>query len=159
ADRPETGAALLAEARALTRREGARYLSVKALGDEPAATGLDRRDQFVIAKMDLDADPDVMWKGFRDKIRNMVRKAQKSDFEVRTGPEQLAGYYDVLAENMHRKGTPIYGLGFMRELMATVGAGCEVITLWREGRAVSGALVIFHKDTVYVPFASSRPSA
>jgi FemAB-related protein (PEP-CTERM system-associated) len=159
ADSLAAGNALLTEATRITRKEGCRYLMLKSLGEEPLATDLDRRDLCVIAKLPLDPSPDVMWRGFRDKMRNCIRKAQKSDLDVRAGPDQLSGYYDVLAENMHRKGTPIYGKAIMRQLLETLGDRAEIVTLWRDGAVVSGALVIYHKQTVYVPFASSRPAA
>jgi FemAB-related protein (PEP-CTERM system-associated) len=156
ADTPAIGEALLDEARRITRRVGASYLTVKALGDEPAAHALQRRDLGVVATMPLAPDPDLQWKGFRDKIRNCIRKAQKSGFEVKSGPDQLAPFYDVLADNMHRLGTPIYGFAVMRELAAALGERVEVVTLWKDGRAVSGAFSLHYKGVLYVPFASSR---
>jgi FemAB-related protein (PEP-CTERM system-associated) len=159
ADSPEAGNALLAEATRITRQERSRYLMLKSLGEEPLAADLDRRDLCVIAKLPLDPSPDVMWKGFRDKMRNSIRKAQKSEMDVRVGADQLSGYYDVLAENMHRKGTPIYGKTIMRELLAALGDRAEIVTLWKDGAVVSGAMVVYHKKVVYVPFASSRPAA
>src|SRR5438876_1123535 len=78
---------------------------------------------------------------------------------LRAGPGELAPFYDVLAENMHRKGTPIYGFPMMRELAGALGDRAEVVTLWKDGAAISGGFTIHHKGTVYVPFASSRAAA
>ena len=65
-----------------------------------------------------------------------------------------------LAGNYHRKGTPVYGYAIMRELYAALGAlggdRAEAVTLWKGDEVISGALVVYHKDTVYVPFCSSR---
>jgi FemAB-related protein (PEP-CTERM system-associated) len=156
ADGDDARCALLDEARRLTVRHGAQYLTVKTLGDEALPEPFVRRDLGVVALMPLAPDPDAMWKGFRDKIRNCIRKAQKSGLELRAGHDQLAPFYDVLADNMHRKGTPIYGVAVMRELLAALGDAVEVVTLWKDGEAISGALVLEHKGTTYVPFASSR---
>ena len=76
---------------------------------------------------------------------------------VRTA--ELPAFYDVLAENMHRKGTPIYGIAMMRAIVDALGDRAEVVTLALDGRAVSGAIVLTFRDTVYVPFCSSRPSS
>jgi FemAB-related protein (PEP-CTERM system-associated) len=159
ADSPEAGRALVQTAQGIAEAEGAGYLLLKALGDEPLAAAFSRRDLCVTAMLPLADDPQVLWRGFRDKIRNSIRKAQKSPLEVRVGPGELPGFYDVLAENMHRKGTPIYGIDFMRELVHSLGERAEVVTLWSGGGAVSAALVVYHGRTVYVPFASSRPSS
>lgn len=155
-DDADVTCALLEQARRITRGARARYLLVKTLGSPSVPSGFERRDTSVIATLRLAADAAVLWKGFKDKQRNCIRKAQKSGFEHRTGSDQLAAFYDVLAGNMHRKGTPIYGFAVMRELALGLGDRAEVHTLWKDGQPVSGALSIHYKGTFCVPFASSR---
>lgn len=159
ADTPEIGRALLQSAQGITESAGLGYLLVKALGDEPLATGFSRRNTCVVAKLPLCSDPAELWRGFRDKSRNSVRKGQKAGLTAHHGPGELEGYYDVLAENMHRKGTPIYGLEFMRTLLEALGDRGEVVTLHHEDRTVSAALVVYSHGTACVPFASSRLSS
>ena len=151
--------ALLDEAFRFTRSSGAAFLSVKASGIPPSAPKLERRDDSVFATLPLLADPEAQWRGFRDKIRNAIRKAQRSELEPRFGRAGFDGFYDVLAENMHIKGTPIYGTPFLRTLLDQLRERGEVLTLWRDGRCVSGALIAEHAGVAYVPFASSRPSS
>jgi len=68
------------------------------------------------------------------------------------------GFYDVLSENMLRKGTPIYGRTFFHTLVEELGPRANVVTLRKDGRVVSGALVAWVNGVMYVPFASSRPA-
>lgn len=157
-DDEAAGQALLDRAKQLTAEAGCGYLQLKSLGEDPLCNSLHRHDTSVIATLPLKPDLDAMWKGFRDKIRNAIRKGQRAGFEVRTGVDELEPYYDVLADNMHRKGTPIYGFRFMRELAAALGDRSEILCLAHEGQPVSAAFVVYYKDTVYVPFASSRAS-
>jgi FemAB-related protein (PEP-CTERM system-associated) len=159
ADDEQVGRALLREARAVADRQRARYLILKWLGDASIPQGFARRDLCVIATLPLERDPDVMWRRLRPEIRRAVKKAQRTGLALHSGPGELAGYYDVLAENMHRKGTPIYGLPFMRELVETLGDAAELITLRSGDEVVSAALVVYCNRVVYVPFVSSRPSA
>jgi FemAB-related protein (PEP-CTERM system-associated) len=158
ADDPGTADALVAAAIDRSRARKARFLVVKALGAEPPA-GFEPLDHWVIAKLALAPDPDTVWRRFRDKTRNAIRKGQRSGLEVRVGPRYLEGFYDVLAENMHRKGAPIYGRSLFEELLGALGSRGEIVTLEQDGRTVSGALVIRFGDVVTVPFASSRPSS
>jgi FemAB-related protein (PEP-CTERM system-associated) len=159
ADSEGTRLALLEEACRVTRDLRAKHLKVKAI-DEPACPpGFASLDQGAVATLSLEKGPDVLWKGFRDKARNAVRKAQKSGFEVRVGPSELPHFYEVLAGNYHRKGTPIYGYKVMEALSQELRDGAEVVTLWKEGTVISGALVVYDKSTVYVPFCSSRADA
>src|SRR5205814_399966 len=90
--------------------------------------------------------------------RNAIRKGQRSGLELRVGPRYLDGFYDVLAENMHRKGAPIYGRSLFERLLRALGGRGEIVTLAQHGRTISGAFVIRFGDVVTVPFASSRPS-
>jgi FemAB-related protein (PEP-CTERM system-associated) len=158
ADSNEVRRRLLDHALAQMRARRLSYFVHKSVGDEALPTVLRRHDPCVVAVLPL-ASPDVMWKGFRSEIRNRIRKAERSGMELRTGFQELPSFYDVLAESMHRKGTPIYGFGVMRELVAAQEERAEVLTLWKEGAAVCGALVLYHNDTVLVPFVSARASS
>lgn len=157
ADTPETGRALLQCAQGLAEADGLRYLLVKAVGDEPGATGFSRHDTCVVATLPIDAGAEQLWRGFRGSIRQAVRKAQKVGFTVHAGPSELGPFYDVLAENMHHKGTPIYGIQFLRTLLQELGPSGDIVTLRLGGRTVAGAFTIEHRGVVCVPFASSRP--
>lgn len=156
ADTPEIRAALVGAAVALTRRLGGKSLTLKAIHEPECPPGFTRRDDGAVATLSLAGGPDALWKGFRNKTRNAVRKAEKSGMEVRWGDAELPHFYDCLAQNYHRKGTPIYGIGIMRALTAALPTSTEIVTLWKDGQAISGALVLYHKRCVYVPFCSSR---
>jgi FemAB-related protein (PEP-CTERM system-associated) len=155
----EVGRALVAEACRRAQEAGLASLRLKALGGEPCAADFVALDRWVIATLPLAATPQEAWEGLRGKIRNCIRKAQRFGMSVRTGHDETAPFYDVLAENMHRKGSPIYGLDWMEELVASFGPHAEVITLVHGGRTVAGALTLTFNGVVTVPFASSRPDA
>lgn len=161
ADGEDTAAALVARAREVAVRDGAHNIIIKGVGDlaDWVVPGARRADCSVIATLPLPRDPEELWIGFRDKMRNAIRKAQRSGLEQRVGAQWLPDFYDVLAENMHRKGTPIYGFPFVRELVRALGERAEVYTLWKDGVAVSGALAVRFRGVTCVPFASSRPAA
>jgi FemAB-related protein (PEP-CTERM system-associated) len=156
-DDPEVLLELIAAAKGLTAECGAAYLHLKATGPAPPeAAGLARQSLWVVASLPLDLDPLVVWRRFDDKMRSTIRGAQKNGFLVREGPGELDAFYDVLAENMHRKGSPIYGHRFMRAVLEELAERAGVLTLWRDGRPVSGALTLVHHGVCTVPFASSR---
>jgi len=160
-DHPDVGRELIDAAWNLTEENGLSCLVHKGLGlDEPALDGASFQclDRWVTATLSLEGGEESVWGRLRSEIRNRIRKAQRSGFELRTGVAELPAFYDVLAENMHRKGTPIYGLRFMQELVRAFGARAEVIVLAKDGQVVSGALVLDHAGVVNVPFVSSRQS-
>lgn len=123
----------------------------------------DRQDIWFTAFMKIGGTPDELWESLPGPMRTKVRKAEKNEFNLRwgLGESDLFDFYDVLADNMHRKGAPIYGLKFMEEIIhefrqANVGSEVSILTSHLDGKVVSGALVLRHAGVVYVPFVSSR---
>lgn len=162
ADTSEVRHQLVEHARLVCDQENFKFLMFKTLEDDSSETSFksfEKINPWVIATLPLQSDPALQWKSLKDKTRNCVRKAMKHGIEVRKGKDQLPFFYEVLAENMHDKGAPIYGYSFMEELIHSFASRAEVLTLWHEGRAISGALLLDHGKTTYVPFASSRPSS
>src|ERR671935_111770 len=113
----------------------------------------------LLGALPLWASPEQAWAAIRGKERNLVRKARGYGLEVQRGPEGLAAFYDVLADNMHHKGAPIYGRGFIEELLRAFPGAAEVVTVNRESRCVAGAVTITFKGVMAIPFLSSRPDS
>lgn len=152
----EVRAELFAGARRFVDTQHASHLHVKVLGELPTPAGFTRNDLWVTATLSLAGGAGAVWKRLRKSIRAAVRQAERAALEVRWGHGELDAYYDVLADNMHRKGSPIYGARVMRELVDAFGPSADVITLWLGDRVISGALTIVDNGVMYVPFASSR---
>ena len=157
ADSPELGLGLLQEAWSRMRRAGARHLLHKSVGaPERAPEDWHRSDAALTAVLSLEQGPEALWKGFRSEIRNRIRKAERAGLEPRSGSGEFEGFYDVLAANMHRKGTPTYGRPFLRSLLTAFGDRAEILTLRHNGRVIAGAFVVEHRGVVNVPFVSAR---
>lgn len=159
---PEAQAALADEVLKEAAREKAPQVHLRTYETETIARceadpRWKRHEVWLSAILEFGATTEDTWKAFPGPIRTKTRKAQKEGLSVRTGAACMDDFYDVLAENMHRKGSPIYGQKFMEEILAGFGADAEVICLYQGDEAVSGALVLKHKGMLYVPFVSSRP--
>lgn len=155
-----------------SRERGAKFLHLKALEGPKGKNDFqhpsyDRQDIWVTAFMNIGGTADDLWKSLPGQMRSKVRKAEKSDLTFRWGSEEvdLAQFYDVLADNMHRKGSPIYGRAFMEEILREfnedqggkgIGTEAAFLTLHLGNEVVSGAIVLRHAGVLYVPFVSSR---
>jgi FemAB-related protein (PEP-CTERM system-associated) len=158
-DYPEAHEALLKRARGILEERHLPYLCLKTLSDsDQDGSGFKKMDDWVIATLPIKETPEENWKNLRNKIRNCVRKAERSGLKVRVGKDHLAEFYDVVADNMHSKGAPTYGFPFISEVARSFGDDAEVISLWDGDRIIAGSLLLFHKKTAYIPFASSRPN-
>jgi hypothetical protein len=148
-----------------TRDRGARFLMLKTM-DTPEARifpavdheKLVRRDIWVTAILPLADGPDALWRSLSSSMRAKVRKAANQGLTVRFSRDlgALEVFYDVLSENMLRKGSPIYGIAFMKEMLVSFGDRAEIVTVWKDEQSVSGAIIVEYKGIVYVPFVSSR---
>lgn len=150
------------------REKRAKFMHLKALEGRKGKNdfqhpSFERQDVWVTAFMAIGGTSEELWKSLPGPMRTKVRKAEKNELEIRWGTEakDLAEFYDVLADNMHRKGAPIYGREFMEEMVrefSSEGSGTEasILTLHLGEEVVSGAIVLRHAGVVYVPFVSSR---
>jgi FemAB-related protein (PEP-CTERM system-associated) len=156
ADDDTHGRALVEAAISRVGAGEARTLHLKLLGDVPSGLDLKRQDIWVTARLDLCADEDTLWQRLPGKKRWSIRHARKEGLVMAHGPHELDGFYEVLFDNMHRKGAPIHGKKFFRSMLRTLAPRASVLTLRDRGRVVSGAFVASYGDTLYVPFGSSR---
>lgn len=97
-----------------------------------------------------------MWERLDRKVRNQVRKAQKSDLTVDIGgPELRPDFYAVFARNMRDLGTPVYSPRVFDEVLAAFPDRTRLHVVRLKDRPIAAGLTFRHRDTVEVPWASS----
>jgi FemAB-related protein (PEP-CTERM system-associated) len=97
-----------------------------------------------------------MWERLDRKVRNQIRKAQKSNLvATRGGAELLDEFYTVFARNMRDLGTPVYSRRLFEEVLRTFPTRASLHVVRLEGRAVASGLTFRTRDRVEVPWASS----
>jgi len=97
-----------------------------------------------------------LWNRLDRKVRNQIRKAQKSDLMVeRAGADLLADFYGVFARNMRDLGTPVYALRFFAEILAAFPGRAQVLVVRHESRPVAAAVSLRTRRAAELPWASS----
>ncbi len=148
-----------------------------------------RRDEKKRMVLALPDTPEALWKKMDAKVRNQVRKGEKSNLSVRFGGvELLDDFYHVFAINMRDLGTPVFG----RRLFAAIlqhhgaveaeassaagveadvenaqtgenggnrGGGAELVVVNYEGQPVAGALLVHDRAYAGQPTSTQVPSA
>ena len=105
----------------------------------------------------LNSDPDRMWKGFDAKLRNQVRKAQKSDLVASwCGIEGLSDFYEVFAVNMRDLGSPVHSRKFFAAIFEEFSDSVKLMLVCKDKTTIGGAICFFFRETMLVPWASSR---
>jgi FemAB-related protein (PEP-CTERM system-associated) len=117
--------------------------------------GVLRTDKSTLV-LDISESSDTLWKQFSGKVRNQIRKAQKSGLYTQMGgSELLEEFYPVFAINMKDLGSPVHHPSFFSSVFAEFGDNARLFVV-RENRKVVGGLVcLFFRDSVVVPWASS----
>jgi FemAB-related protein (PEP-CTERM system-associated) len=154
ADDHETEQALLDRAMQLMREWRCRALEIRQ-AVPVVEVGAPRSDK-VSMLLDLSGGIDSLWRSLPAKVRNQVRKAEKSGLTTTIGGlELLEEFYKVFAVNMRDLGSPVHSKTFFRRMGTAFGPQMRIL-LVRHGRTtVGGGICLFFKDTMLVPWASS----
>lgn len=154
ADGSDATAALLQTAVIETARAGGTHLELRHMA--PLCPGLEARRHKVVMRLPLERTTGQQWQGLDRKLRNQVRKAERSRLSVRIGgAELLRSFYAVFARNMRDLGTPVYSRRLFTEVMATFGDSARVFVVTLGDRPVAASIVHWHRDTIQVPWASA----
>jgi len=156
----EARAALEAEALALMGRLGARYLEFRQPPRPHPDSGAwaARRDLHATYEMPISGVEDADRKLLSADMRRLIRKAAEAGLvdEVDDHPDR---FFPIYAETMRDLGTPVFGLGFFRRLMAEFGADCQCLIVSHQGRPLSASMNFFFRDRVILHFLGNLPEA
>jgi FemAB-related protein (PEP-CTERM system-associated) len=118
--------------------------------------GLPSRTHKVTMLLPLKADPETMWNGLDRKVRNQIRKGEKSGLALATGGvELLEDFYAVFARNMRDLGTPVYGKTLFEAILREFPRDARLHLVRLDGQTIAGALSYAYGDIIEVPSASS----
>ncbi|TXT35450.1 MAG: FemAB-related protein PEP-CTERM system-associated [Planctomycetota bacterium] len=108
-------------------------------------------------RLPLPTTSEELWDTIKAKVRNQIRKAQKTDgFSVHWGGEELlAEFYDIFCRNMRDLGTPPFSRRLFAEILKTFPNAAELCVIRLHGRPVASGLLIHGPGTTQVPSASS----
>ncbi len=154
ADDAATAQVLLDAAIAQARSAGGSHLELRHTTRRFEA--LQPKQHKVAMLLPLADTVDAQWQALDRKLRNQVRKGEKSDLEVHVGGlELLPVFYAVFARNMRDLGTPVYGEGFFREVLSTFPDETRILAITHKGQPAAASLVHWYRGTIEVPWASA----
>jgi len=100
-----------------------------------------------------------LWDCLPGKVRNQVRKAQKSGLTVAWGGSALLPeFHRVFSENMRDLGTPVYGRRLFAAILEHFPERTEFCLVRAAARPVAAALLLHGWGVTEVPSASSLRS-
>jgi serine/alanine adding enzyme len=154
ADDQDAEQALLDAARSVAIDEAAAHLELRHGASH--GLGLIPKRHKVTMLLGLQSDVESQWRAFDPKLRNQIRKAEKSGVDIQIGGKELLGsFYQIFARNMRDLGTPVYGKGFFQAILRNFPVSTKVFVAFIKERPVAVGLVVTYKDTVEMPWAAS----
>jgi FemAB-related protein (PEP-CTERM system-associated) len=152
------------------RAAGALLDRAGALADELRVRSLELRHEEALAhpllsrtvsekvqmRLALPATSELLWKGFKPEVRNLVRNGEKRDLQVEwAGVERLNEFYDIFARNMRDLGTPVFSKRLFAAMLRELGERAEICLVLQGGQAICAAILIHGDGVTEVPSASS----
>jgi FemAB-related protein (PEP-CTERM system-associated) len=119
-------------------------LPVQAAGDK------------VNLSLPLPKDPGQLWALLNAKVRNQIRKAERSGLSVEFGQsEKLDDFYETFACNMRDLGSPVHARGFFQGVLDAFGDQARIAIVRKDAQAIGGLIALAFKNAMIVPWASS----
>lgn len=144
--------ALVARARLLAKERGCRHVELRHIARQ--FPQLPCRQHKVTMRLVIGPG---MWEVLDRKVRNQVRKAEKSGLVAEQGgAELLDAFYAVFARNMRDLGTPVYTRRLFAEVLARFPDRARLHVVRLAGVPVAAGLTYRTGSMVEVPWASSR---
>ena len=153
ADDEEVARALLEPAIARVRRESLDWLELR--DQRRAWPGLETNPEHCTLMLRLAADEDTQWKAFDAKLRNQIRKGQKSGWTARWDRAGARAFHRVMVENLRDLGTPVRRAGFFEQVLAAYGNDAQLLLVERGGEVGGAMCVLAQHGTMADPWASS----
>jgi len=154
ADDGEAESALLAAA--ARRRDQAKARWVELRQAEPLGVKTPVRTDKVRLELELPGSVEALRKGLKDKVRNQIRKAERSGLEAtRGGAELVDEFHAVYVRTMRDLGSPPHSRRFFAAIAERFAAEVWLFAVRRAGRCVAGAFALRDRDTLRVPWAAS----
>lgn len=154
ADDAEAAGSLVARAGQVAREHRASHLELRH--DRRRFPHLAPKEHKVAMTLALPSDADTLWAALDRKVRNQVRKAEKSQLAAATaGIEALPDFYAVFARNMRDLGTPVYSPRLFEAVLTTFPDRARLVVVRLGTTPVAAGLTWRWRDRTEVPWASS----
>jgi FemAB-related protein (PEP-CTERM system-associated) len=133
---------------------GARLVEVRCTA--PMDLPLSPVGDKVNLSLQLPKTPELLWRQLDTKVRNQIRKAERSGLSVEFGhADKLDDFYEPFVHNMRDLGSPVHALDFFQTIFTAFGENAQVVLVRKGAKAIGGLITLTFKDSLIVPWASS----
>lgn len=143
----EIEAMLLQEAISISNKNSTNYFEIRGIKkvNDELPTSLHK----ISMTLNLDRDPDVLWRAFKTGHRTNIRRAYKNDLSVRMGGiDMLDVFYKILSESWRNLGTPVYQKEYFKKILASFSDSVKIFVVYHNNIPIATAFNGYFKKTV-----------
>lgn len=130
--------------------------SIEFRATKPLPYNLISRIDKVCMHLPLTNDPEELWKSFDSKIRNHVRKAEKSGLEVQHGQAELLNdFYRIYTIRMRQLGSPSYPRKLMQNILQKFPLNSRIVTVQYEKKTIGAGFTICFNGLAEIPWSAT----
>jgi FemAB-related protein (PEP-CTERM system-associated) len=148
--------ALDEKARALAQSLNVEVLEYR--GMKPLHKDWATKDLYVTFRKLIDPEVEKNMNAIPRKQRAMVRKGIKSGL-VSEQDDDVERFYKVFSDNVRRHGTPTQSKRYFQILRDAFGPDCSVLSVVKDGRAVSSVMSFHFRNEILPYYAGDMPEA
>ena len=153
ADTEQDETLLLAEATKIAQQLKTEFIELRHVARHEL--DLPNKQHKISMLLSLPSESETLWANLKAKVRNQVRKAEKSNLRIAAGQlEKLPDFYEVFARNMRDLGTPVYPQKFFANILRAFEAA-KVFVAYLGQTPVAAGFVIGINQRLEIPWASS----
>jgi len=154
ADDEQSRQALLDSAKQLGKCHATQWVELRQMS--PLDDSLPVRDDKVTMLLQLPAGAEAMWKQLKTKVRTKVRKAEKEDFTVLQGRDELLDdFCDIYARAMRDLGSPPHSRRFFRNILDAFGEDVLMFSVRSADVPLAASLALIRGRYFHVPWSGS----
>ena len=106
--------------------------------------------------LELPESSDLLWSGFKSKLRSQIKKSSKEGLVARLEQaELLPDFYKVFCRNMRDLGSPVHSIHWINSVIESFGQAAKVCVVYKDNTPAAGGIILMHAQTATVPWASA----
>jgi FemAB-related protein (PEP-CTERM system-associated) len=106
--------------------------------------------------LDLPESSDILWNGFKSKLRSQIKRPQKDGLIFKMGSlEKFDDFYTVFRINMRDLGSPVHSKTWISSVLGSFGTQAHVGVVYKDERPIAAGIIIENSNTISMPWASA----
>lgn len=148
---------LVEAARDLGERIGAAYVELRHRRDQ--GLGLPAKALYVTFSRPIAPSDEENARLIPRKQRRMTRLGPRHGLRAEIGREHFEAFYEIYARSLHHLGSPVYPRRLLHAVFEAFDKECQILTVWKDGRAVAAVLTLYYDDQVLPYWGGARREA